>query len=117
MIDFIHVYSFKSIYFVLKTLSTKTTFLETGLFKMGRNKVAPEVAGDVEMSSRPQEHGKMPNSRTSSFRSIQEAINSKLRGIREEGDFTLGLLPKQFKQNDIQDARNFSILGPDSTVG
>lgn len=56
---------------------------------MGRSsKVSPE-AGDVEMSPRPKTD-RMSNSRTSSFRSIQDAINSKLRGIREEGDFTLG---------------------------
>jgi hypothetical protein len=58
---------------------------------MGKsNKVAP-AGGDVEMSPRPKpQSSERMASRTSSFRSLQDAINSKLRGIREEGDFTLG---------------------------
>lgn len=60
---------------------------------MGRNTVAPSSsAGDVELSPRPKSTDRGQNSRTASFRSIQDAINSKLRGIREEGDFTLGKL-------------------------
>lgn len=58
---------------------------------MGRNTVAPQP-GDVELSPRPKTHSeRMPNSRTSSFRSLQDAISAKFRGIREEGNFTLGL--------------------------
>lgn len=59
---------------------------------MGHNKVAPQP-GDVELSPRPKTSaGRMPNSRTSSFRSLQDAISEKWRGIREEGNFTLGKL-------------------------
>ncbi|KAI6174934.1 hypothetical protein M3Y97_00976300 [Aphelenchoides bicaudatus] len=64
---------------------------------MGRNTVAPQP-GDVELSPRPKTHSeRMPNSRTSSFRSLQDAISAKFRGIREEGNFTLeSLLSKAF---------------------